>query len=140
MLVPGRESDSQHDIVISQKDINEIQLAKGAIRAGLDVLLESAGISYHDVEMVLIAGAFGTYLNLHSALAIGLFPYFPNAEYRQIGNAAVLGAKRALISRHERERAHQIARKMKYIELTTNPRFKRLFAYGMLFPDEIQSR
>ncbi len=139
LLVHEKQSGGQRDIVISQKDINEIQLAKGAVRAGLDVLLDSAGISYEEVETVLIAGAFGTYLNLQSALAIGLLPDFPHAEYRQIGNAAVLGAKRALVSRQERERARQIAKQTQYIELTTNPRFKRLFAYGMLFPDEIRT-
>lgn len=139
LLVSESQSGTGRDIVISQEDINEIQLAKGAIRAGLDVLLETARIHYDDVETVLIAGAFGSYLNIQSALATGLFPRFPNAEYRQIGNAALSGAKWALVSRHERERARHIASKTRYIELTTHPQFKRLFAYGMLIPDEVQT-
>ncbi|MFW6097699.1 MAG: ASKHA domain-containing protein [Chloroflexota bacterium] len=135
VLVSREESGSGRDVVVSQEDVNEIQLAKGAIRGGLDVLLETTETPPEMVEQVLIAGAFGSYLDLQSTLALGLFPRFPHAVYRQIGNAAVVGAKRALVSRHERERAKKVAQKTRYIELTTQPGFKRRFALGMYFPE-----
>ncbi|MDX1686550.1 MAG: ASKHA domain-containing protein [Candidatus Promineifilaceae bacterium] len=136
VLVPERESGSGRDVVVTQEDVNEIQLAKGAIRGGLDVLLEATDTPPEMVEVVYIAGAFGSYLDLESTLALGLFPHLPNAVYRQIGNAAVVGAKRALVSREERARATTVAEKTKYIELTTHPGFKRRFALGMYFPQQ----
>lgn len=136
LLVPASESGSGRDVVVTQKDVNEIQLAKGAIRAGLDILLDVTGTAPEEVEDVIIAGAFGSYLNIQSALDMGLLPRFPNAVYRQVGNAAVLGAKRVLISREERRRGHDIARQTRYTELTIHPRFSRLFAAGMYFPED----
>ncbi len=136
LLAPAVDSGSGRDVVITQKDVNEIQLAKGAIRAGLDVLLQATETEPEDVKEVIIAGAFGSFLDIASALDTGLLPYYPNAVYRQVGNAAAVGAKWALISSVERERARQIAADTKYIELTTYPKFSRLFALGMLFPDD----
>lgn len=140
LLVPAAESGSGRDVVITQQDVNEIQLAKGAIRAGLDVLLKSTGTLMDEIEDVIIAGAFGSFLNVESALDIGLLPYFPRAVYRQVGNAAAVGAKWALISKEERERARQVAAQTRYIELTTYPKFSRHFASGMLFPPDGQLR
>lgn len=140
VLVPARESGSGRDVVVTQEDVNEIQLAKGAIRGGLEVLLEATETAPEVVEAVYIAGAFGSYLDLESTLALGLFPKLPNAIYRQIGNAAVIGAKRALVSRQERERASLVAAKTKYIELTAQAGFKRHFALGMYFPQEEDKR
>jgi uncharacterized 2Fe-2S/4Fe-4S cluster protein (DUF4445 family) len=136
LLAPADQSGSGRDIAISQEDVNEIQLAKGAIRAGLDVLLEATHTALEDVKEVIIAGAFGSFLNIESMLDTGLLPYYPNAVYKQVGNAAAVGAKWALISRTERERASQIAEATHYIELTTYSNFSRLFALGMLFPGD----
>ncbi len=136
LLAPADQSGSGRDITISQEDVNEIQLAKGAIRAGLDVLLEATDTAPEDVQEVIIAGAFGSFLNIESTLDTGLLPRYPNAVYKQVGNAAAVGAKWALISRRERERASRIAQATHYIELTTYPRFSRLFALGMLFPED----
>ena len=136
VLVPASRSGSGRDVVVTQEDVNEIQLAKGAIRAGLDILLDVTGTVPDEVEDVIIAGAFGSYLNIQSALDMGLLPRFPNAVYRQVGNAAVLGAWQALVSRTERQRAHHIAQQIRYTELTTYPRFSRLFAEGMYFPED----
>lgn len=140
LLVPAAQSGSGRDVVVTQADVDQIQLAKGAIRAGLDILLDVTGTSPEEVEDVLIAGAFGSYLNIQSALDMGLLPRFPNAAYRQIGNAAVLGAQRALVSRGERRRAERIARQTRYTELTIHPRFSRLFATGMYFPADVPRR
>ena len=134
LLVPAQESGSSHDIAITQKDVNEIQLAKGAIHAGLTILLEVTNTAPEEVEEVVIAGAFGSFLDVKNAIAMGLFPELPNASYRQVGNAAVIGAKWMLISQEARHRAQQITNQTQYQELTTYPNFSRRFALGMLFP------
>lgn len=133
-LVPASSSGSGRDVVITQKDVNEIQLAKGAIHAGLQILLEATDTEPEDVEEVIVAGAFGSFLNVKSAIAMGLFPELPRAQYRQVGNAAVIGAKWMLISRAARQRAEQIGGGTAYNELTVYPKFARRFALGMLFP------
>jgi len=134
LLVPADESGSRCDVAITQSDINQVQLAKGAIRAGLEVLLESTDTALEEVEEVIIAGAFGSFLRVQSALDMGLLPRLPNARYRQVGNAALVGARWALVSGQARTRAQQIASHSSYLELTTYPKFKRRFALAMLFP------
>ena len=134
LLVPAKDSGSNHDIAITQKDINEIQLAKGAINAGLNILLEVTGTAVEEVEEVIIAGAFGSFLDVKNAIAMGLFPRLPKATYRQVGNAALIGAKWMLVSQEARQRAQQITDQTIYQELTTYPKFSRHFALGMLFP------
>jgi uncharacterized 2Fe-2S/4Fe-4S cluster protein (DUF4445 family) len=134
-LVGAQDSGTGRAINISQEDINEIQLAKGAIHAGLEILLAVTNTSSEIVEEVIIAGAFGSFLNVENAISMGLFPILPNAVYRQVGNAAALGAKWILISKVARERAREIQRNTQYQELTTYPKFNRAFALGMLFPE-----
>jgi uncharacterized 2Fe-2S/4Fe-4S cluster protein (DUF4445 family) len=133
LLSSAQQPDDTRNIVITQEDINEIQLAKGAIRAGLEVLLDSTKTAPEAVNEVIIAGAFGSFLDIKSACDIGLFPDLPNARYRQVGNAAGAGAKWALSSNAVRTRAVKIAETARYIELTTFPKFKKYFARGMLF-------
>ncbi len=134
LLVPAKDSGSNHDIAITQKDINEIQLAKGAINAGLNILLEVTDTAVEEVEEVIIAGAFGSFLDVKNAIAMGLFPRLPKATYRQVGNAALIGAKWMLVSQEARQRAQQITDQTIYQELTIYPKFSRHFALGMLFP------
>jgi len=134
VLVSADHSGSGRDIVINQKDINEVLLAIGAINAGLTILLETTGIAHEAVEEVIVAGAFGTFLNIPNAISIGLFPKLPNAHYRQVGNAAAVGARWMLISKAARKQAQEIARRTRYLELTTYPNFSRQFARGMILP------
>jgi uncharacterized 2Fe-2S/4Fe-4S cluster protein (DUF4445 family) len=122
-------------VVITQQDVNEIQLAKGAIWTGLETLIEATQTKLEDIREVIVAGAFGSYLNLESATSIGLLPRLPNAAYSQVGNAAGVGAKMALLSHKERARAQRIVQHTGYVELTTHPGFSRRFALSMLFPD-----
>jgi uncharacterized 2Fe-2S/4Fe-4S cluster protein (DUF4445 family) len=139
-LVPAVRSGNGRDVLITQKDINEIQLAKGAIHAGLQILLEVTDTAPEEVAEVVIAGAFGSFLNVRNAIAMGLFPALPRAQYRQVGNAAVVGAKWMLISRAARTRAEKIAKDTAYNELTVYPKFSRKFALGMLFPESVNSK
>ena len=111
--------------------MRELQLAKGAIRTGIEVLLEAKGHPNEDIEQVIIAGAFGSYIDVGSAVTIGMLPPLPLNRFRQVGNAAGMGAKLALISRSRRAEAQAIARRAGYIELATAPRFGQIFAQAM---------
>jgi len=115
-------------ITISQKDVRELQLAKAAIRLGIQALVEAEGLSEDDLEQVIIAGAFGTFIDVESAITIGMLPDLPLERFKQVGNAAGTGARLVLISKIEREKAEQIAQRDGYIELAKVPNFNRKFA------------
>jgi uncharacterized 2Fe-2S/4Fe-4S cluster protein (DUF4445 family) len=116
--------------------VNEIQMAKGAMRSGVRLLMDAAGIEESDIDRFIIAGAFGTYIDVRSAVTIGMFPPLPFNRFVQVGNAAGMGAKQALLSLSERKRALAIARQSHYVELTNVPRFADVFAQAvMLTPD-----
>ena len=134
LLVPADQTGHGRDIVINRKDVNEIQLAKAAIRAGMDLLLDRAGISYNQLDRLVIAGAFGTHLDLVSAIRVGLFPDLELDRFIQIGNAAGAGAKAMLLSIKQRQAAESLAKMFEYIELTTHPDFTRVYVERMHFP------
>ena len=134
VLVPAGEQGASRDIVVNRKDINEIQLAKAAIRAGIQVLLNAAGLKVEQVGRVVVAGAFGTYLDVDSALAVGMFPPLPRERFTQVGNAAGMGAKLVLLSRRCREIAGEIAHRVEYVELTTNPHFVQVYTGALMLP------
>jgi uncharacterized 2Fe-2S/4Fe-4S cluster protein (DUF4445 family) len=133
VLAPASETGHGRDVVVTRKDVNEIQLAKGAIRAGIDILLQEAGIKAEAIEQFIIAGAFGTFLDLGSALRVGMFPRIPLERYHQVGNAAGVGAKEMLISRARRSEAARIVNGVNYIELTTYATFTPQFVEAMYF-------
>ncbi len=121
------EGDGQKDIVITQGDVRELQLAKAAIRSGIQVLLESKGLTDNDIDRVIIAGAFGSYIGIESAITVGMLPAIPLKRFSQIGNAAGMGAKLALVSIKKREEAEKIAASARYIELASAPFFNETF-------------
>jgi len=133
LLVPAAQTGHGRDIVITRRDVNEIQLAKGAIRAGIEVLLGKAGIRAAQVDDWIIAGAFGTYLDLGSALRVGMFPGQSIERFHQVGNAAGVGARQMLLSCRQRERASQIIERVHYVELTIEPAFEPAFVDAMYF-------
>jgi uncharacterized 2Fe-2S/4Fe-4S cluster protein (DUF4445 family) len=133
LLVPASDSGNDRDVIITRKDVNEIQLAKGAIRAGIEVLLREARLSSEEIEEIIVAGAFGTYLDIRSAIGIGMFPDLPHDRFRQVGNAAGMGAKQMLISSERRQAAEEIVQKIEYLELTTHPDFMDEFIKAMNF-------
>ena len=134
LLVPAGERGAPRDLVISRQDVNEIQLAKAAIRAGIGVLLKEAGLEEEQIERVVVAGAFGTYLDVGSALAVGMFPPLARGRFVQVGNAAGSGAKLALVSRRCRGVAEEIARRVEYVELTTHPHFVEGYMAALMLP------
>ncbi len=129
-------AEGGREVTLSQRDLGEIQLAKGAIRAGINVLLQQAAVDPASIDEVIVAGAFGTYLDPHSAMRIGLFPRVPMSRVRAVGNAAGVGARRALLARSARVQAARIAKEANYLELTLHPGFARIFAEAMRYSDQ----
>ncbi|MGB5158831.1 ASKHA domain-containing protein [Desulfobacterium sp. N47] len=127
VLVSEEERNGQAAIVVTQSDIRELQLAKAAIRTGIQLLLEAKGCAEYDITRVIIAGAFGSYINVASAVAVGLLPCLPYERFKQVGNAAGIGAKMALISSEKRLYAQNLASRTQYIELSTVPAFMPTF-------------
>jgi uncharacterized 2Fe-2S/4Fe-4S cluster protein (DUF4445 family) len=130
------KSECNDDLVsISQKDIVEIQLAKSAIRTGINVLLESAGIDFSELDGIIIAGAFGSYIDPKNVINIGMFPKVSLKKILQVGNAAAVGAKMVLLSKRLRIQAEKVAENINYLELTVFPTFTDHFAKSTIFPD-----
>ncbi len=131
VLVPESTQAEGQAITLTQHDVRELQLAKGAMRTGIQVLLEINALQDDDIGQVIIAGAFGSYINVASAIAIGMLPPLPLNRFRQVGNAAGTGARLALISRSRRLEAQEIGRRVRYVELGSAPRFSNIFAESM---------
>ncbi len=127
VIVSEEERDGQSAITITQQDVRELQLAKAAIRSGIQALLEAQSCSEDEIRQVIVAGAFGSYIDVSSAVTIGMLPAVPLNCFYQAGNAAGMGAKLALISLSQRSEAQAIASRIKYIELASAPDFNQTF-------------
>lgn len=134
MLASAGESETGEAIYLWQRDVREVQLATGAIRAGIRILLRRAGLTPQDLGGVLLAGAFGNFIRRSNAVRIGLLPGIPCERIRCVGNAASLGAKLALLSGDEREYAEELRRKTRHVDLSMDPAFQEEFGAAMLFP------
>ena len=127
VLVEQGESGAPMTVSLTQHDVRELQLAKAAIRTGIQVLLATNGRTEQELDQVIIAGAFGSYIDVASAVAIGMMPNLPLERFRQVGNAAGMGAKMALISSSQRKKAQALASRVKYVELGSAPSFSEFF-------------
>lgn len=136
ILVPKSESKTGEDILLTQKDVRETQLAKGAILAGYEILKNSLGIKDEDITEVLLAGAFGNYIRRDQAIRIGLLPKLPKDKIRFVGNAAGFGAKMVLLSKDMRREACEISENTEYIELAVKKDFQEIFVNSMGFPEK----
>ena len=125
----------KQDILLTGKDIRQVQLAKGAIRTGIEILLKESGINAGMVDAWYLAGGFGTYLDVSSAIKIGLFPKIDKSKVHQVGNAAGMGAKAILLSKEIRRMSNEISRHVECLDLTTYPGFLDLFVDSINFPD-----
>ncbi|AEM79466.1 LOW QUALITY PROTEIN: Vitamin B12 dependent methionine synthase activation region [Thermoanaerobacter wiegelii Rt8.B1] len=125
--------DEENGIYLTQKDIRQIQLAKGAIYAGIKVLIKEMGIKAKDIKKMYFAGGFGNYISVESAATIGLIPKELKDRVEQIGNAAGTGAVMALLSEDELKKTEEIKKMIKYIELSSMPSFQEEFMYAMYF-------
>jgi len=133
VLRPG-ESGAEREIVLTQDDVRQVQLAKGAIASGVAMLLHVAGIAPDDLDELMLAGGFGNYISIASALRIGLIPPLPPAKVRYVGNAASLGAQLCLVSEIERAHAAEVARAIEHVSLAAHPDFEQIFVDAMNFP------
>ncbi|MBI3991168.1 MAG: DUF4445 domain-containing protein [Candidatus Omnitrophica bacterium] len=125
--------NEKHTVELNQRDIREVQLAKGSIRAAIKTLMNEMGVSVNDISEVLLAGAFGNYIRKESALRIGLLPDVPFDKIKFIGNAALAGAKMALCSKDAWIEAERISNFAKYVELGGKAEYQTNFAEAMFF-------
>ncbi|MDD2533791.1 MAG: ASKHA domain-containing protein [Eubacteriales bacterium] len=131
-LSPAAQSPS---IYLTQKDIRELQNAKAAMAAGLDVLLRAAAIKIEHVDHLYLAGGFGSYINIAQAIRIGLLPSPCETKVRNVGNSSGTGAAMCLLHAPSITKAAKVARKIHYLELSSNPQFSDLYIDAMMFPE-----
>ncbi|KYC44722.1 MAG: Na(+)-translocating NADH-quinone reductase subunit F [Candidatus Methanofastidiosum methylothiophilum] len=130
----GDNTEIKKDIVITASDIREIQLAKGAIMTGINILLEKSNITIAQIENLYLAGAFGNFIDIKNAIRIGLLPNIPLDKIISVGNAAGEGAKISLLSRERRMEEDLINKKIGYIELAAEKNFNGEFVMSLNFP------
>ncbi len=128
------------DVIVTQDDIRAVQLAKAAVRTGVDLLLERLDLKDQAIDRFILAGAFGAYIDLDSAIVAGLLPRLDRHKFAQVGNAAGVGITRMLASTHERRLAAEIAARCAYVELSTNPNFQKRFIKNIGFEAEQKGR
>ena len=133
LLVKGRETKNGKSIYLTQRDIREVQLAKAAIFAGIKILLKEVNIPQEDIQKILLAGAFGNFIDKKSAIRIGLIPYLPLEKIESVGNAAGRGAEITLLSEKTRGICEKISKDIKYIELSSRADFQEEFVEAMFF-------
>jgi uncharacterized 2Fe-2S/4Fe-4S cluster protein (DUF4445 family) len=130
----GSPDEVAHSVYLSQRDVRELQFAKAAISTGWTLLLEDAGLQVSDVQQVLLAGSFGSYLSPKSAIALGLVPKLPVTRVVSAGNVAGEGAKMALLSVRERAGAMALLEEVDYVELSDRADFNDRFVEQLPFP------
>ncbi|HEY5267053.1 MAG TPA: ASKHA domain-containing protein [Acidimicrobiales bacterium] len=130
----GDVGDVEKSIFLSQRDVRELQFAKAAIATGWQILLEDAGIKPEDLQQVLLAGSFGSYLSPASAIRLGLVPKLPLLRIVSAGNVAGEGAKMALLSLRERTGAMALLEEVEYVELSDRSDFNDQFVDQLAFP------
>ena len=135
VIAPQEETQVDGPILLTQRDVRELQLAKGAIAAGVSILLKEIGVEPDDLGQVLLAGAFGNFIRRKMARRIGLLPNVPSERIRYIGNAAGAGARMALLSKRCKHTADKISERTEYIELAGRPDFQDEFMSAMIFPE-----
>lgn len=130
----GEPGDVANAVYLSQRDVRELQFAKAAIATGWRILLEEAGIEADELQQVLLAGSFGSYLSPTSAIRLGLVPNLPVERVVSVGNVAGEGAKMVLLSMRERQGAMALLGEVEYVELSNRADFNDRFVDQMPFP------
>jgi len=130
----GETGDAANSVYLSQRDIRELQFAKAAIATGWHILLAEAGLTASDVQQVLLAGSFGSYLSPASAIRLGLVPPLPVLRVVSAGNVAGEGAKMALLSLRERAAGLALLEEVRYVELSDRADFNDQFVGQLAFP------
>ncbi len=134
VLVWAEDSATRRDIVITEVDIDNLMRAKAAVYAGIEILLSSVDMDVSMIDELLIAGAFGRYLEVDKAVNIGLLPDIGFEKMKFVGNGSLLGAHLSALSKEMLDKANQIARQMTYLELSMNPAFMEHYLSALFFP------
>lgn len=134
MHIPGGRVVLRDEVALTQGDIREVQLAKGAIATAIALLLREAGLRPDELESLYLAGAFGQYIRKEMALRIGLLPGVAPEKIHFIGNAACAGAELALMNRAEWKQIERLSQQVEYVEVAAQSSFQDLFAENMFFP------
>ena len=134
LVASAEESYDHKPIYLTQKDVRELQLAKGAIAAGIKTLMDEMGIGTQDICRVYLAGALGNYVNPESAIRIGLLPDFDMEIITSLGNAASTGASMVLLSKDYWQMANELSNSIEHIELSSRLDFNQYFVENMDFP------
>ena len=134
----GKEYTLCENVTLTQKDIREVQLAKAAIRAGIQLLAENLGVCVEDIQKVCLAGAFGNYMDPASACRIGMIPPVLLDKITPIGNAAGEGAKLCALSREEFVYSQTLAKETEFLELASLPNFQDCYVDALEFEEETQ--
>ena len=132
----GKNTCMNDDIVITANDVGELQLAKGAIQTGIVAMMEKRNVTFDDIDVFYLAGAFGNYIDIKNAIGIGLLPDIPIEKYSSVGNAAGEGAKASLLSQTKRTEEALVSRSVDYIELASLSGFNEMFCESLLFPEK----
>jgi uncharacterized 2Fe-2S/4Fe-4S cluster protein (DUF4445 family) len=135
-LIDAAGRNGQPALTVTQKDIRELQLAKGAIRSGINLLLDHTGHASEEIDKIIIAGAFGSYIDVKSAVIVGMLPALPLDRFHQVGNAAGMGARLVLASQYHRKESQALAREINYFELAAAPQFAQVFSQSMYLGHE----
>jgi len=130
----AHETSIDKDIVVFERDITEIMLAKAAIFSGISIAMSTRRVDVKDINEIFVAGSFGNHIDPVNAKIIGLIPDIPNDRIRFVGNTAIMGADMALLSGEARAKAEEIARRVKYIELSAHPLFQKEFYSAIYIP------
>ncbi len=134
VVVPAEQAGIDNDVVITQGDVSNILRAKGAIYAASSVLLKALDMNFETLSEIMVAGAFGNFLNLENAVLIGLLPDLPSEKLRFVGNTALAGAKLAALCSGCYDEIFETAEKTTYFELSTYPTFMDEFVSACFFP------
>ncbi len=128
------ETEAQKAITISEEDIENLKRSKGAIYSAIMSLLNKVGKAASDLKKVYIAGGFGSYLDIENSIAIGLLPDIERSHYEFIGNSSIAGARLSIFSSEAFSAAHEIYRKIMYLDLSTEPQYMDEYVAALFFP------
>jgi len=134
VLAWASDTESGQDLTLSEVDIDNLMRAKGAMFAGYLTLLEGVGLKLQDLEQVILAGAFGSFINIDNAVAIGLLPDLPREKYQFVGNASLMGATLLAFSRELLEEERRVADMMTNFELSETPGFMHQYIAALFLP------
>jgi len=132
VMAPGEQTVTGNPVVLTQRDIRQIQLAKGAVRAGIEILISELGVQPEQISEICLAGAFGNYIRPESALTIGLVPRLPRAVITPVGNAAGAGAQMSLLSQAAWREATDLWAHVEYLELSLRQDFQQVFMEAIM--------